>query len=139
MIRDVLLPALVANFPDRGFRIAQAPTIGVFPAAHSDVGDVTIVDDGYEATIYIADITHGHFNPYDQALTEQQIADEVTSDVVRFLNDLFADRVLLFKSRDGGSGGWRLLGYDSEYSLDANTLTFLWSGAVKNPDIINAG
>src|SRR5438094_4933911 len=129
MIRDVLLPALLANFPNRGFRTDDAPNaIGVFPAAHEKVGDVTIWDDGNEATIGVGDITHGHFNPYDDTLTEQQTAERVTSDVVAFLTDLFADRVLLWKSPDGGSGGWRILGHDNRYSImDADDLTYLWS------------
>src|SRR5438874_5478505 len=45
MIRDVLLPALLANFPNRGFQAKESPTIGMFPAEHRDVGDITIVDD----------------------------------------------------------------------------------------------
>jgi hypothetical protein len=32
----------------------------------------------------------------------------VTNEVVTFLTDLFADRVLLWKSPDVGSGGWRI-------------------------------
>jgi|KBSSwiStaDraftv2_1062776.scaffolds.fasta_scaffold1969134_1 hypothetical protein len=139
MIRNVLLPALLANFPNRGFQAKESPRIGIFPAEHPDVGDVTIVDDDSEVTVYVGDITHGHFNPYDQALTDEQVAEEVTADVVQFLNDLFADRVLLFKSPKDGSGGWRLLSYDHQYSLGAEALTYLWSGPVANPDIIDAG
>jgi hypothetical protein len=136
MIRDVLLPALLANFPNRGFRIDDSPNaVGVFPAAHPDVGDVTIWDDGDEATVGISEITHGHFNPYDETLSEKQVAERVTSDVVEFLNDLFADRVLLWKSQDGRSGGWRILGHDNAYSImDGDDITYLWSGPVKNPD-----
>jgi hypothetical protein len=132
MIRDLLLPALVANFPNRGFRTGDSPNaIGIFPAAHAEVGDVTIWDDGDEATVGIGEITHGHFNPYDETLTEQQIAERVTSDVVAFLTDLFADRVLLWKSLNNGAGGWQVLEGENDFSLmDAEALTYLWSGPV---------
>src|SRR5262245_9296260 len=104
MIRAVLLPALLANFPYRGFETREPSTIGVFPAAHEDVGDVTIVDDGDEATVYIGEITHTHFNPYDQTLSDAELAETVSDDVVGFLAELFADRVLLWKSPKDGSG-----------------------------------
>jgi hypothetical protein len=52
MIRDVLLPALQSRFPSRGFRADASPNaIGSFPSAHEQVGDVTIWDDGDEATV----------------------------------------------------------------------------------------
>jgi len=58
MIRDVVLPALLAHFPNRGFRLDDSPNaIGIFPAAHDSVGDVTIHDDGDKATIFVGAIT----------------------------------------------------------------------------------
>lgn len=135
MIREVLLPALQAKFPDCGFRLGElANVVGAFPAVHPEVGDVTIWDDGDEATVGVGEITHGHFNPYDEGLSEKEIADRVTSDVVEFLDDLFADRVLLWKSPDGRSGGWRILDNDTPYSLmGGDDLTYLWSGPVNIP------
>src|SRR5262249_18304850 len=120
----------------RGFRpVNDARTIGTFPAAHSDVGDVTIWDDEHEATIGIGDITHGHFNPYDNTLTDQQVAQRVTEDVVEFLTTLLECRVLLWKSPDNGSGGWRRLDYQTQSRLDSTALTYVWSGPVSNRDI----
>jgi hypothetical protein len=140
MIRDLLTPALIANFQNRGFRsVDDARTIGIFPAAHCDVGNLTIWDDKHEATIGIGDITHGHFNPYDNTLTDEQVAQHVTEDVIEFLTALFADRVLLWKSLDNRSGGWRRLDYETQSRLDTTALTYLWSGPVSNPDIIGAG
>ncbi|MHC9539942.1 MAG: hypothetical protein AB9903_10520 [Vulcanimicrobiota bacterium] len=61
MIRDVLLPKLMDRFPGRGLRTGAPPgLIAVFPAAHPEVGDLTIYDDGEEATVCIGTITHGH-------------------------------------------------------------------------------
>jgi hypothetical protein len=133
MIRDILLPALEANFPNRGFHRDDSPNvIGVFPAAHSEVGDVVIWDDGDEATVLIGEITHAHFNPYDETLSEQEVAQRVTSEVVEFLSDLFGDRLLLWRSRHGGSGGCFLISEDNPYvRLRGDELTYLWSGPVK--------
>lgn len=141
MIRDALLPALRLRFPDISFQIGDSPNpIAIFPAAHKEVGDVSIWDDGDEATVSIGEITHGHFNPYDETLTPEEIANRVTEEVVAFLKDLFADRVLLWKSLVGGAGGWSVLGHNNSLSLiDTDDLTYLWSGPVKNPEIGSAG
>jgi len=140
MLRDVLLPALETNFPNRGLRTGE-PTdpIAVFPAVHSEVGDVSIYDDGNEAMVSVGQITHGHFGWTDPNRTEAEIAQSVTDEVVRFLTDLFADRIVLWKS-SGGAGGWWLVGHDNSLSImDADDFTYLWSGPVPNPLRQNAG
>src|SRR6266478_4285680 len=102
MIRDLLLPALSANFPNRGLRTGEPPdAIAVFPAAHSEVGDVSIYDDGNEAMVSVGQISHGHFGWDDSNRTDAEIAKSVTDEVVRFLMDLFADRIVLWKSSGG--------------------------------------
>jgi hypothetical protein len=135
MIRDVLLPILRERFAGRGLLTGASPDpIAVFPAMHPAVGDVFIWDDGEEATLGVGAITHSHFNPYDSSLTPGERANYVSEEVVAFLDDLFADRILLWKSPDGGSGGWQIIGQDHSVSLlDSHDLTFLWSGPVKNP------
>ena len=131
-IRDLLLPALRTKFPDRPFTVGTPPDpIATFPAAHPDVGDLVITDDGAEATVFVGDLTHGHFGPYDQTSSPAQVADRATDEIVDFLALLFADRVLLW-SVPGHSGGWRLLTHDGrEPPRQANT--FLWSGPCDRP------
>jgi hypothetical protein len=110
--------------------------VGVFPAAHPDVGDASVWADGDEAMVAVGSITHGHFGCYDEGLTTTQRRTRVVDDVVEFLDALFRDRVLLWKSPgpQPASGGWRRLGHDSPYSLmDGGDLTFLWSGPTPNP------
>jgi hypothetical protein len=131
MISDVLIPALRARFSDRRMRIEESPRPHVvFPAGHPAVGGVIIWDDGDEVTLEVGEITHGHFNPYDPTLTEDQVAESVTEMVVDFLTELFANRVLLFNSVPRHTGGWRVLeepivGIPPEYSgYDA----YAWSG-----------
>jgi hypothetical protein len=107
-IADVLIPQLRAKFSDRGLLVGSPPDpIAVFPARCEAVGPLTIYDDGDEVTIDIANVAHGHVNPYDQATSEAEIAQWVTDCVVNFLEELFADRVLLWAVDGGRVGGWR--------------------------------
>ena len=88
---EALARTLSNRFPDRGIRISDEGHI-VIPAAHAEVGDLTIMDDGEEVTAYVGNITHGHFDN--------------TEPLIEFLEWLFADRVLMWKLWTGG--GWRL-------------------------------
>ena len=141
MIRTVLLHALETNFPNRGMRTGEPPDpVVVFPAAHPDVGDVTIYDEGNEALVYVGNITHGHFGSDDPSRTDAAATEPVTEQVVRFLNDLFADRVLLWRQSGDGAGGWYLLGCDnSSPFMGADDSAYVWSGPVTNPLRENAG
>jgi hypothetical protein len=135
VIRDILIPMLETRFSGRGLRTGVPPEpIAIFPRVHEDVGDVSIWDDGEEATVAVGEITHGHFNPYDSTLSAEQVAQRVAADVIDFLGDLFADRIVLWRSADGRSGGWRTIDDGDRLSLmDSEDQTYLWSGPVKNP------
>lgn len=130
MIREILIPTLETRFPGRDMRLGISPEATViFPAAHPRVGDVSIWDDGNEATVGIGDITHGHFNPYDGNLSKSQIAHAVTEMVIDFLDALFSNRVVLWCSHDRRSGGWRV--FDEPVSTapsDVSGDVFVWSG-----------
>src|SRR5262245_48711562 len=102
MISDVLIPKLQQRFSGRGLRVGSAPSpFAVFPAAHPEVGDVQIYDDGDELTLVAGNFTHGHFSNYEDALSAKQKAEQVSEDVVNFLEDLFADRIVLWGSHKG--------------------------------------
>jgi hypothetical protein len=61
-ISEKLIPRLQARFPDRGLRVHEGTQpAATFPAAHPDVGDLCIDDDGVELTISVGQLTHGHF------------------------------------------------------------------------------
>ncbi len=130
MIRDVLIPTLEQRFPDRGMRLGRASEATIiFPALDPRVGDLSIWDDGDEATVAVGDITHGHFNPYDGRLIETQVAQNVTELVVDFLDALFANRVILWCSKDRRSGGWRVTDQPATTApLDLSGDVFVWSG-----------
>jgi hypothetical protein len=130
MIRDVLIPTLEQRFPNRGMRLGTGSEATlIFPAIDSRVGDVSIWDDGDEATVAVGDITHGHFNPYDGSLTKVQVAQNVTEMVVDFLDALFANRVVLWCSKDRRSGGWRVTDQPvTTAPLELSEEVFVWSG-----------
>lgn len=140
-IRDVLRPRLAERFPTRKLRPGQFPnTVGSFVAEHPAIGDVEITDDESEATVYIGEITHGHFNPYDASLSPEQVADMVTDDVVEFLEDLFADRVLLWAMPGGKRGGWqRPFDGTVQPDLPSEANVFVWSGPLKKRTESNRG
>ncbi len=99
MIRDVLIPELQKRFPERGLQIdTTSNRIAAFPAALAEVGKVIIYDDGEEATVMIEHITHGHFNPYNPALSQDEVDRQVSEDVIDFLEALFEDKILLWVS-----------------------------------------
>jgi hypothetical protein len=129
MIIDSLIPALKREFAgwEIAFDVSPQP-IATFPAAQPAVGRVLVYDDGDEATVLIEKVTHGHFNPYDQKLSETQRAEMVTEDVIDFLKALFSDRVLLHSSADNRTGGWTRLDLkDGPVELSPSLRYFLWS------------
>ena len=134
MIRGKLIPLLEQKYAGLGLRVGAPPDpIAIFPARHPGVGDLSIYDDGDEVTVSIGEITHGHFNPYDADLTQEEAEAEVTDEVLGFLEDLFADKYLLWKS--GGSGGWQHLDYvERPLRPRKNADYFVWSGPVEIGD-----
>jgi hypothetical protein len=132
-IRDVLVPLLVSRFKERGLTLGEPPDpIAVFPPAHPLVGEVRVSDRGTSADVAVGDIAYDHFfNPYDEERGTEEAVQGIARDVVRFLEQLFADRLLMWRSVDGRTRGWRERGDaghraplvidDREYQL------FVWS------------
>jgi len=63
MISAILIPMLEQRFPGRGVKSDARPgPCMTFPAAHPEVGDIQIYDDGDEITLLAGNFTHGHFS-----------------------------------------------------------------------------
>ena len=130
MIRDLLIPAIKEAFPDKPFVFGSPPEpIAKLPSEVAEIGDLLIYDDDEEATVSVSEITHSHFNPYDQSLTRDQIDRRVTDEVIEFLRALFSDRVLLYRTPSRSMGGFSVLS-DSpdEEKIVKGREYFLWSG-----------
>ncbi len=137
-ISDCLLPQLAANFPNRAMRLTpdHAPEV-VFPAAHPDVGDIEIHDDGDELTVVLGKFTHTHFGNYDDDISEAERAEKICHAVVEFLQDVFTDQIEFYGSHKGGGGcqlrGRKPCGLLSRASLGGQT--FVWSGPLRKDDV----
>ena len=74
MIRDLIVPAVQEAFPHKLFVVSSPPEpVLKLGSGCTDIGDLAIYDDGQEATVSITEITHGHFHPNDESLTQDQI------------------------------------------------------------------
>ena len=128
LIRDLLIPALLERYPE--VETGEHPDpIAVFQTPWPGVGPIEIVDDGWEATIYVGELTHGHVNPYNDELTQGEIDAIVTEDVLDFLSALFNDEVLVWSTVSHNVGGWIWLNRTeppAELRPDANY--YVWSG-----------
>jgi len=110
-----------------GFTFSEPPhAIASLPAKYPKLGRLEIYDDGHEATVCITEITHGHFSSYDDHLTVKGREEAIAGDVTEFLEALFADRVLLYRTPSRSMGGWTRLDISSEPPVKGREY-FLWS------------
>jgi hypothetical protein len=125
-IRQALPPALHERFPDRAFRRGHAPTeVAVFPAAHPEFGDLVIHDDGHEATI-VGTLTHTHIDARHSRHAVEGSDRAIVEEVLEFLDDLFADRIVVW-CVPGKSGGYCYVGGKSDH-VPRDAKVYVWSG-----------
>lgn len=102
-----LIAAIEQRFPERPWHCGMPPDeVLVFPAAHPNVGNVCLVDVGAEGVlVYLGKFTHKHFFSDDKSLGEEEAADRVVAMAMAFLEDVFADRIVMYGSylSDGGT------------------------------------
>lgn len=127
-IRDTLLPAVHARFPERRPSAgSSSEEVVKFPAAHPGFGDLVVLDDGHEATIVLGTLMHTHIDGHAGRVAVD-VDREVTEAVLEFLDDLFADRIVVW-SVPGQSGGYYYVG-GSATQVPQEARVFVWSGPV---------
>jgi hypothetical protein len=134
-IWEKLLPRLLARFPDRSLRVHEGTQpAATFPAAHPEVGDLSIDDDGgggVELTISIGRLTHGHFFPRNyqgpSVKPSEKDEEEVVERVMEFLDEVFADQIEFWTA--DRAGGWHPRGKEPLVQRP-NMRRFVWSGPV---------
>lgn len=129
MIRDLLIPEVEKHFGHLNLSVdwTANPIVRIRPI-QPIVGCLLIHDDGNEATVYIENISHGHFGTFDFDQSVEGREMDIAESVIGFIHDLFADRVLLFTSPDNRIGGWRLLDENFEPPLLLDGYRYyLWS------------
>ncbi len=129
MLKETIIAALKTHF---GAQVRLAPEsreFASFEAKHPSVGDVVIEDDGMELIVSVGNITHGHFGSYEDGLSEAEHEKVIANHLVGFLEELFADRCLLFKASWGG--GWTPVEDVQEKKLRSpRRQWFKWSGPI---------
>jgi hypothetical protein len=108
----------------------------------SPVGDLTVLSDADELTVYVGEHTHCHFSLYMyQDRSPAEAIDAVVEEAVGFLSDLLADRIVVWsRSVDGvpASGGTFRRDVAPE-RLEPGAKAYLWSGAAFIPAVVRGG
>lgn len=151
LLRETLLTAIARDLAGRPMHIGTAAD-AIAPAAYGElvvrfpgvdpaVGDATvwIADEQFDlgglvsAAVSVGDVMHDTFDNFDTHLPAPERAARVAGEVVRFLRELFEDRLLLWRSVDGRSA-WRERSRDGHLEPlvfdDATYHRYLWSGAL---------
>ena len=134
MLAQFLLPMLTAKFGEAAFSVGDNPLV-TFAPAHPAVGELRVFEVGKEGRIEIGHLTHGHFYSFEQHATREAQAQELAENLFDFLCELFAEEYILWRAKNGGSGGW--FGHDAsapiDLSVDADKADwFFWSGPIKD-------
>jgi hypothetical protein len=152
MLRETLLTAIARDLAGRPMHIGTAAD-AIAPAAYGElvvrfsavdpaVGDasVWIADERFDlgglvsAAVFVGDVMHDTFDSFDTHLPAPERAARVAGEVVRFLRELFEDRLLMWRSVDGRKRAWRERGHAGHLEplvLDDTTYhRYLWSGAL---------
>ncbi|MBP3954154.1 hypothetical protein J8F10_02430 [Gemmata sp. G18] len=127
MLSSLLLPILRARFAGRGLVESASPDpCAFFPGTHPGIRGLSVYDDEHELTVCVDDLTHGHLAEYDDAVPEAERDRRVVERVVDFLDDVFADRVIVWGQYNIGGGWYRI---DSGGSREHSGIPeFVWSG-----------
>lgn len=116
MILDSFITGFKARFPGHTLSVHEADAIAVIYSANPSIGKIEVQDDLHELIVFVGDFTHGHFDCYDESLTEEEQHNVIASDVLNFLSDVFEDKVEFYRGEHGG-GGWRPAGTGPEQSV----------------------
>jgi len=125
-----LIPRLLARFPGRSVCLHQGrQPVATFPAAHPEVGELQIHDDEEELTIYVGQLTHGHFSPNNYQEPLQKREEEVINRVMEFLDAVFNDQVEFWSAGNRDGWNWNLPGEDPIMPRP-DARRYVWSGPV---------
>jgi len=128
VILDDFIEAFRSRFSERELLVSASDLSAVIPAENADIGKIEVQRDEHddkESIVSIGEITHGHFNCYEDELSGEEKQQRVVNNVMNFLESIFLDRIEFYGSR-GSGGGWRLRG-STLISKDASKI-FTWSG-----------
>jgi hypothetical protein len=104
---------------------------------NSAVGDIVVSFDQGEVSVFLGDITHRHFTPYEaDDKFPGCTLEQATSDAVSFIREVIADQWVIWRWSDGRGGCYKPGGNDDEADapLPGETVEcFVWSGPFVPP------
>jgi hypothetical protein len=158
MARDPFIAALRRHFgPDSFIEGAPPDPVAIFPAKHPDVGEVKIwLPTWTPSTIGLMGLVRvaigtqfvQQFENLDTHLNREERSTRLTADIIRFLEKLFADRLLLWRGvQDRHISKWRECSSPASFepiAIDNEEYAlYLWSGPRGTwrlvPAILNRG
>jgi hypothetical protein len=133
MLANHLVQTLKSAFPELPFVFAEPPeAVATLTGPCEEMSPLKIFDDGDEATIWVGTITHSHFGNYEEGVTEDWRHQYIAENVVKFIRDLLADRVVAMSTLGGLVGGWRRLEMGEALPERSRwKKQYLWSGVVR--------
>lgn len=137
MIRDKLIPLLEQRFGANSFHRDIAPNLIVsFPPAYAEVGELKIFQYGNELIAEIGEIAHSHFDNLNPEATQEEAEQEIAETVLNFIEDLFAGKYILWRSKEGDAGGLKYIDFISEDEnlsrFENDIIRFTWSGPLES-------
>lgn len=95
--------ALGAKF-DVPFHLSDEKKCVVFVDGTGRFGDIEIYGEDHELTVVFGRFTHAHFDKHLRETPEAEAYDEIASDVIETLRQVFSGALLFFGSHEGGGG-----------------------------------
>jgi len=114
MLLELTVTKIKEHFPDLYLEINKEDSSITIPAKLKDIGDLVIVDDKIELTVYIGSLTHCHFSCYEVNYSEFQKQEFIVESVIEFLVDLFNNEIVVWKYNDSSGGFYYIGGNETE-------------------------
>ena len=131
-MHPIFIAALNEKFADQfTVELVENDSSIIFPAKSPEFGGVEIYEECSGAYIvWVGKFSHRHFDFYTGSAEEQN--KEAAEDIIAFLENLFADRVICNGSHSGGGSIYVKEDCENdEYTYDECTDYFVWSGIYK--------
>ena len=131
-LKAPLLPLLREIYPDARYGDGDPKLIVTFKGPEG-VGDLRVWDDGDEATVAIGTLTHTHLtgydsHPHDPGVPEGEVVERVTEEVLKFLEDFFAERIVVWKESNDRVVTLGPIEAMPEPAADGSLVCYTWKG-----------
>ena len=138
MLASHLAKEISEAFPTLAFSRSEDGRVITITAPCAEVGNIEIQDEEHEFTEFDRNFTHFHVGCYEDGYSETEKAEYIASRTVEFLDDLFADKIVMWGSHSGGGGFYNReeaprkakKGWFGISMKDCERREWVWSGRV---------